>query len=233
MKLSSKIAAWLLVGAFALSMTANAALVHIDYEGVISSTWGNGMGYTTGETINGWFEFDTDDLIDTYGDSSYLYSNGPVASSEPVDNHAIENDYDYIIDNSYYGYDQLLLQDGSYETCYNCASGNYYEYAYAYHYFNMYEYSEWLDTNDIIGGGESWIDVTSYYNYGNIYETSYDYATYYDAQYGNYTNYNNNGASFTISSLHVNAIPEPGMIGLMGLGLLGLVVARRRKQFSA
>ena len=39
----------------------------------------------------------------------------------------------------------------------------------------------------------------------------------------------NIGAILDNIAINANAVPEPGMIGLLGLGLLGLGVARRRR----
>ena len=40
----------------------------------------------------------------------------------------------------------------------------------------------------------------------------------------------NGSPDYDLSVTQINAVPEPGMIGLLGLGLLGLGVARRRRK---
>lgn len=183
-----------LLSQMAVVPNAAATPVRIYYEATVYYTQGDPFGYVVGDTISGWFEFNTDTLLDTSGNGSYLEVTAQEESS------TVESDKSFLVDRysqkadlgslyNYANYDELNIQDGSVGSCFrDCSSGNWYEVFGAYLYLTAHDYSDWLDI--LLGSGE--LPSTGV---GNLYLTKHfaSFATYEDLQ-------NDNGVSYTYAA---------------------------------
>jgi hypothetical protein len=54
------------------------------------------------------------------------------------------------------GTEQIMLVDASIQSCfdYTCASGNFLEEQYEYHWINLYNQAEWFDLDVLLAGGD-------------------------------------------------------------------------------
>jgi hypothetical protein len=212
-----------------LSGQVGAGLITINYEGAVQSTTGDGMGYTVGGAISGWFKFDTVYLDDYYGNGSYYNGyDGPVSSNFPVSIYPESLD-EVVLGDISAGVEQILLVDASIHSCfdYTCASGNFLEEQYAYHHINLYNSAEWFDLDVLLAGGDvTFGDLPTTDNAaGQLFEYSAIQASVDSDQTSVY-----NEARFFVTSLQVSPVPVPAAVWLFGTGLLGLIGVRCRRK---
>ena len=204
----------------AFPLAANAIVVEVKYDGYVTSS--NYANY--GDAISGWFRFDTDDFHYDYG--YYAYSDGPVVSSAGEAD--LSGYYTYSTDSDsvnyyddYYYYEGANISDTSTSYCYYCDNGSYYSYSEVNHWISALTYyygGGWLDDF------EGWTDyLSSYYDNGFIQHKGYSHNGY------DYYGYYNSYAYFNIDKLHISKVTEPGTLALLGLGMAGLALTRRKR----
>lgn len=190
-------------------MVANADIIRINYTGTVDEVGGAGFGYAVGDTIMGWFEFDTDDWLLGI---DYTELNGPVTSNTGDGGYADADDYGELCTFSDCGAEGIYLVDGSWE----------------YGYEDLYD-----DLENVVGYSEfeaghyhifEWYSDGEPPGLGIIYEYALSYECVLETCGGvEYENY----AIFTVDFV---SVPEPGTLALFGIGLFGIGLARRRKK---
>jgi hypothetical protein len=215
-----------------VSGQVNAGLITINYEGVVNTTTGDGFGYTQGDAISGWFQFDTDSLVDISGIGNYYIHEdgpGPVSSNTSAGKYSESLDEIALVDIAS-GTEQIMLVDASIQSCFDftCASGNFLEEQYEYHWINLYNTTEWFDLDLLLAGG----DVI----FGDLPQTNnaagylMGYSAVQPTLDGSSQTVVFNDASFFVTSLQVSPVPAPAVVWLFGTGLIGLVgFSKRRK----
>ncbi|MEW6992546.1 PEP-CTERM sorting domain-containing protein [Colwelliaceae bacterium 6441] len=224
-----------------LSGIVNASIIKFDYTGTVTSIEGHGYGYSTNDSIVGWLEFDTDDLVLSHADGIY-HSNGLVDSNRLMNTLPINADMVRYFDYDDSGYDWLYVDDQEKSFCQEtCTSGNYMEIVQNIHNINIGGKLEWLDLEALtksdraISGID--IDLSGVTNLGGVilnykgtFVTSAD-------RMGNRTF---NRADFTLDTLKLSGpsvsiktptdVPEPSTLAIFALGMIGLASRRFKKQ---
>ncbi|MFK7916087.1 MAG: PEP-CTERM sorting domain-containing protein [Pseudomonadales bacterium] len=210
------------------SMAASAALIEVNYEGTISYTSGDGAGYSVGDFLSGTFVIDTDLLPadrNNHADVADYYqinnTHGDFVSGS-VDNDDGLYDRLYMADHSN-GFEQFYVMDRDYSFDYvNSANRSYSD-----RFVNVSTYGYNLDFLNGVSADQVFDLATGDVQYMNGTIYNYEYAV----VNGNYLSISNGNAQFALTGLSVGpaSVPAPTSIALLGLGLLGLAAARRRK----
>jgi hypothetical protein len=201
-----------------LPFAASADVIQLNYAGEVTYIGGSGFGYAVDDTINGWFEYDTDDFIEVDGDD--YFGDGPIDSNTGDGGYSIEDDYIQNCSVVGCGYDEFYVQDGSFDIFFDFIyddRGN--EIGYTGERSDFYHF--------IVGSGEDFS--------GEIISFSNSYLFYFDTGY-EYNDFETNYVGFDVTSITgfpasvPASVPEPGTLALFGIGLFGMGLARRKRK---
>lgn len=196
-----------------LGLQAQAFPVVVTYHGTaaeVGSDNGNYFGYGVDDPVTGSFYFDTDDFgLDEFINSSHA------PAGEGID-----------LIHEAFGPDEI---DGSEDELYILNIGGFVEEDYETFYavvlaeFLAAAFDTSVLEEELIPGSEIWINIVEGYVelYALIFEETEEESVEHESYVG-----------IELSSLHIEApaaVPEPGTLGLIGSGLIGLAFARRRR----
>ena len=215
------------------SMAASAALIEVSYEGTVYSTSGDGAGYSVGDFLSGTFTIDTDplpadrnsrpEIVDYY---QVTAADGDFVSDGVANDNGL---YDrlYVADN-YGGFDRFYVMDRDYRATYTNSANR----STSDRYFNLHAYGS---ADFVTGVTADQIFDLSAGDVGNGYMRGIIYDRAYTLENGVATTNRYGYAQFTLAGLSVGPaqVPAPTSVALLGLGLLGLGAARRRKARAA
>lgn len=198
-----------LVALLTLPLGANAVPIRISYDGVVTSTSEAGLGFAVGDSISGWFDLDTDILVES-GPGTGVYNDaGPFSSSAAQ----LANEKDNAIvsapDN------RIFLRDGS------DGPGSPSGVLQWGHNLDVFDATAWIDIDDLLAGVASSHNVSGFDRHEGFVSQNH---------FGCPTNSCSNGYSFDVNTLQIEAadVPAPAGLALLLVGIAGAVVGRSR-----